>query len=124
MFYSICKQINAYYEYAPKRHTQLKDRSRVGQSRNYPRKTLIITLSLPSYFRSAPESLYFRNTYLSNGESLPTLPDTPQDTLNPEPEKSAKTAYILSADTPKKTRRTRASPNSEKVRKLGMSLEN
>lgn len=39
--------------------------------------------------------------YLSNGESLPTLPDTPQDTLTPEPEKSAKTAYILSADTPK-----------------------
>ena len=101
MFYSICKQINAYYEYAPKRHTQLKDRSRVGQSRNYPRKTLIIALSLPSYFRSAPESLDFRNTYLSNGESLPTLPDTPQDTLTPEPEKSAKTAYILSADTPK-----------------------
>ena len=30
----------------------------------------------------------------------PSLPDTPQDTLTLEPEKSAKTAYILSADTP------------------------
>lgn len=91
MFYSICKQINAYYEYAPKRHTQILS---AEDAYNHAFFTKLFSIS-------PRVSIYFRNTYLSNGESLPSLPDTPQDTLTPEPEKSAKTAYILSADTPK-----------------------